>query len=67
MTGAPVPTDGAVTATELRERSVLKVSLLAHPNILVRLTQAHPSGRRRVDRVAHRLDDPAGFTAALGR
>lgn len=58
---------GEVTAAELKDRRLLKLSLLAHPNVLVRLKAPVALGRRCINRVAHRLDDPAGFAAALAR
>ena len=59
--------DREVSAAALRRRGVMKLSLLAHPNIVVRLKAPVPVGRRRIDSVVHRLDDPAAFAAALGR
>lgn len=56
-----------VRAKTLKDRGVLRLSLLAHPNLLVRLHTPVALGRRRIDRVAHRLDDPRAFRTALGR
>ncbi len=52
-------------AAALKRRDVLNLALLSHPNVLVDLTDPLP-GRRGVTAIAHRLDDPAGFAAALG-
>ncbi len=51
-------------ADELKRRTVLNCALISYPNVLVELTSPLP-GRRGVLAVAHRLDDPAGFAAAL--
>ena len=51
-------------ARSLKAGGVLKLSLIAYPNIVVDLVEPLP-GRRRVTAVAHRLDDPAAFVAAL--
>ena len=47
----------------LKQPGVLKLSLLAYPNVLIDLCR--PIGRTTA--VAHRLDDPAGFAAAVRR
>lgn len=57
---------GAVDPAALRLRTTLKLSLLAYPNVIVELAAAR-SGGRGVRRIAHRLDDPLVFIAALGR
>lgn len=52
-------------AAALKRRGVRKLSLIAWPNVVIDI---HPpvTGRRgKVSAVAHRLDDPAAFTAAL--
>ena len=47
-----------------KRRDVLNLALVSHPDALVDLTAPLP-GRRGVTAIAHRLDDPAGFAAAL--
>ena len=49
----------------LKSRSVLNLAMLSYPNVLVELRAPIPRGRRSIDRIAHRLDDPGGFVAAL--
>jgi hypothetical protein len=63
---------GAVTgvrndwsAEALKASGVVNLALLAYPNILVDLEASAVRRRRRIIAVAHRLDDPAGFTRAL--
>lgn len=51
-------------ASALKRRDVLNLALVSHPNVLVDLTGPLP-GRRGVTAIAHRLDDPTGFAAAL--
>ena len=51
-------------AIELKSRAVLNLALVSHPNVLVDLHAPLP-GRRGVTAIAHRLDDPAGFAAAV--
>ena len=48
----------------IKHRSVRNLALIAYPNVVVDLTEPLP-GRRCVRAIAHRLDDPAGFEAAL--
>lgn len=57
---------GEIARAEI-DRRTLNLALIAHPNICLELRQPIALGRRRIERVAHRLDDPAGFTAALER
>lgn len=52
-------------AQALKAPGVAKLSLLSYPNIVLDLAAPLP-GRRPVTAVAHRLDDPAAFTAAMG-
>lgn len=54
------------TAADLKQRSVLQLSLVAYPNIVVDLQTPLP-GRRGVTTIAHRLDDPAAFATAVQR
>jgi hypothetical protein len=49
----------------LKSRAVLNLAMLSCPNVLVELRAPIARGRRSIDRVAHRLDDPGGFVAAL--
>lgn len=43
-----------------RDRSVMNMALLAHPNVVIHLSEPLP-GRRPVRAIAHRLDDPDTF------
>lgn len=54
--------DGAA----IKQRDVLNLALIAYPNVVVDLSTPRP-GRRGVTAIAHRLDDPTAFTAALSR
>lgn len=45
----------------------INFALLAHPNVVLALRRPVAVGRRRRSAIAHRLDDPAAFTAALNR
>lgn len=53
--------DGAAVA----DRATLNLALIAYPNVLVDLAQPLRLRRRSVTALAHRLDDPAAFAAAL--
>ena len=53
------------TAAELKDRSVLNCALIAYPNVFVELSASVPMGRRSISALAHRLDDPASFMAAI--
>lgn len=59
------------TGSDMKRAGVLKMSLLAYPNVFVDLVTPQPfvlAGRSRsIDAIAHRLDDPSGFAAALSR
>jgi hypothetical protein len=48
----------------LKRRSTLNLALVAYPNIVIALRDPLP-GRRAVRHIAHRLDDPTAFLAAL--
>ena len=52
-------------AAALKQPGVRKLSLIAWPNIVVDLDPPLPGRRRAIVTVAHRLDDPAAFRAAL--
>ncbi|TCP32693.1 hypothetical protein [Sphingomonas sp. BK235] len=51
-------------AATVKRRDVLNLALIAFPNVLVTLRAPLP-GRRAISAIAHRLDDPAAFAAAL--
>ena len=57
---------GGWSSDEIKRRSTLNLALVAWPNVAVDLYEPLP-GRRGVVTVVHRLDDPAGFAAALER
>ena len=52
-------------AQVFRGGEAVKLSLLAWPNVVIDLTQPVAGWRGPVRAVAHRLDEPAAFTAAL--
>ena len=68
-----VPTDhigglrSSCDGAALKQRHVLNLALIAYPNVVVDLTAPIEVGRRQISTIAHRLDDPAGFAAALNR
>lgn len=49
----------------LKAPGVRKLSLVAHPNIWVELSTPVTRRGRTIHAIAHRLDDPAAFAAAL--
>ena len=51
---------------ELRGRGVLNLALINYPNVMLELDPPLP-GRHPVKSIAHRLDDPASFAAAVAR
>jgi hypothetical protein len=51
----------------LKQRSVLNLALMNYPNIMLDLDPPLPARSRNIEAVAHRLDDPAGFVAAVDR
>ena len=51
---------------EERGRQVFRATVIAHPNLMLRLSAPLCPGRRRIERIAMRLDEPALFQAALG-
>lgn len=53
-------------AAAMKRRNVLNLALIAYPNVVIDL-RAPRVGRRAITAVAHRLDDPVAFTAALTR
>lgn len=58
-------------AATIKQPGVLRMSLIAYPNIWIDLARPIDAsaigGRRLVRAVTHRLDDPQGFANALGR
>lgn len=57
---------GEIARAEI-DRRTLDLALIAHPNTVLMLRSPQRVGAREVHAVAHRLDDPAAFTAALER
>jgi hypothetical protein len=53
------------TAADLKQPSVLNLALLAWPSVVIDVDPPIASGRRVIGAVAHKLDDPAAFTAAV--
>jgi hypothetical protein len=53
------------TAERLKQRGVVNLALLSYPNVMLELDPPIPARRTAIKAVAHRLDDPAAFTAAL--
>lgn len=53
------------TGADIKAPGMLKLSLLAYPNIVIDLVEPIALGRRRVTAVAHRLDDAASFAKAF--
>jgi hypothetical protein len=51
----------------LKQRGVLNLALINYPNMMLDLDPPLPSGKRRLVAIVHRLDDPAGFAAAVAR
>lgn len=51
----------------IRDRETLNCALIAWPNVVLDLTEPVMMGRRRISRLAHRLDDQEAFIAALER
>jgi hypothetical protein len=50
----------------LNDRGVLNLAMINYPNVMLDLDHPLP-GRRPIGAVAHRLDDPAAFAAAITR
>ncbi|WHO40596.1 hypothetical protein PMI04_008420 [Sphingobium sp. AP49] len=53
------------TLADLKAAGLFNGALVAHPNIVVALDPPASAGRRTIRYLAHRLDDPAAFTAAF--
>jgi hypothetical protein len=55
-------------AAAIKRRDVANLALVAWPNVLIDLREPIMSRRRRaISAIAHRLDDPGAFHAALAR
>jgi len=54
-------------APALKRKGVRNLALAAWPNVVIDLSRPLRLGRREIDAVAHRLDDPIAFTAAIRR
>ncbi|WP_240320682.1 hypothetical protein [Sphingomonas crusticola] len=52
-------------AAALKQKGVVNLALATWPNVFVDLSPPVVSGRRRISRVAHKLDDPSAFRAAI--
>jgi hypothetical protein len=50
---------------DVKQPGVLNLSLIAYPNVLLDLDPPLPGKRAPIRTVAHRLDDPAAFAAAV--
>lgn len=51
----------------LKQRGVLNLALINYPNVMLDLDPPLKGRRRSLTAIAHRLDDPSGFAAAVGR
>jgi hypothetical protein len=51
----------------LKERGVLNLAMINYPNVMLDLDPPLTVRRRALVAITHRLDDPAGFAAAVGR
>jgi hypothetical protein len=51
----------------LKGRAVLNLALINYPNVMLDLDPPLAARRGPVHAIAHCLDDPAGFVAAIGR
>ncbi len=58
---------GGWTQSDVKAPATLNLAMVAFPNIFIDLRRPVKAGWRNVTAVAHRLDDPAGFAAALHR
>ena len=52
---------------ELKQRGVLNFALINYPNVMLDFDPPLPNGKRSLKAIAHRLDDPGGFAAAVAR
>ncbi|WP_443970890.1 hypothetical protein [Sphingobium sp. CR28] len=55
------------TLALIKDRETLNCALIAWPNVVLDLAEPIKMGRRRISRLAHRLDDQEAFIAALER
>lgn len=55
------------TGELVKARSTFNAALLAYPNVVVELRAPILLGRRKIERLAHKLDDPDAFVGALNR
>jgi hypothetical protein len=53
------------TAESLNMRGVVNLALIAYPNVVIELDPPIAGRRTPITAVAHRLDDPVAFAAAL--
>ena len=51
----------------LKQRSVLNLALMNYPNVMLDLAPPMPARSRNLIAVAHRVDDPSAFVAAVER
>ena len=51
----------------LKQRAVLNLALINYPNVMLDIDPPLLTRRRTVRSIAHRLDDPSGFVAAIER
>ena len=56
---------GHFSSDALKSRGLLNLAMLSYPNVIVDLRAPIRRGRRSIGHIAHRLDDPASFVAAL--
>ena len=52
---------------ELKQRGVLNLALINYPNVMLDLDPPLPGRKCPLTAIAHRLDDPGGFVAAIAR
>lgn len=55
---------GRIDGALVKDRATFNAALMAWPNVMVELADPLP-GRGPISRLAHKLDDPAPFVAAL--
>jgi hypothetical protein len=60
-----VSSEDVALRSEERGAHVFRATILAHPNIMMRLAEPLPHKRRKLESIAMRLDEPAAFRAAL--
>jgi hypothetical protein len=57
---------GPISADALKQKGMLNLAMLDHPNVVLDVDPV-AGVRRSIRGIAHKLDDPAGFTAAIER